>query len=83
MANLSAAKPKVALMTFGDERDYMWEGYFGPLTQPRHEEAIDYLRTLPVEVIAFDEVARSKHVVDEQVRKLQAAGAESLPTPSL
>ncbi|MDH5619439.1 MAG: L-fucose isomerase [Gammaproteobacteria bacterium] len=78
MANLSSAKPRVGLMTFGDERDYMWEGYFGPLTQPRHEEAIEYFRTLPVEVLAFDEVARSKHVVDEQVRKLQVAGAESL-----
>jgi hypothetical protein len=32
MANLLSAKPKVALMTFGDERDYMWDGYFGPLT---------------------------------------------------
>jgi L-fucose isomerase len=65
-------------MTFGDERDYMWEGYFGPLTQPRHEEAVEYLRTLPIEVIAFDEVARSKRIVDEQVKALQAAGAESL-----
>jgi L-fucose isomerase len=78
MANLLPAKPKVALMTFGDERDYMWEGYFGPLTQPRHEEAVEYLRTLPIEVIAFDEVARSKSIVDEQVKALQAAGAESL-----
>jgi L-fucose isomerase len=78
MANLLSAKPKVALMTFGDERDYMWEGYFGPLTQPRHEEAIEYLRSLPIEVIAFDEVARSKPVIDEQVKALQAAGAESL-----
>jgi L-fucose isomerase len=78
MAKLLTTKPKVALMTFGDERDYMWEGYFGPLTQPQHEEAEKYLRTLPIEVIAFDEVARSKQVVDEQVRELQAAGAECL-----
>lgn len=78
MGNLLTAKPKVALMTFGDERDYMWEGYFGPLTQPRHEEAAAYLRTLPIKVIAFDEVARSKRIVDEQVKALQAAGAESL-----
>jgi L-fucose isomerase len=78
MANLLSAKPKVALMTFGDERDYMWDGYFGPLTQPRHEEAIAYLRSLPIEVIAFDEVARSKPVIDEQVKALKAAGAESL-----
>jgi len=78
MAKPLTTNPKVALMTFGDERDYMWEGYFGPLTQPRHEEAAKYLRTLPIDVIAFDEVARSKQVVDEQVRELQAAGAECL-----
>ena len=71
-------KPKVALMTFGDERDYMWEGYFGGLTEPRHKEAVEYLRTLPLEVIAFDEVARSKQIVDQQVKELQAAGAEAL-----
>ena len=72
------SRPKVALMTFGDERDYMWDGYFGGLTKPRHKEAVEYLGTLPIEVIAFDEVARSKQVVDEQVKALQAAGAEAL-----
>lgn len=70
--------PKVALMTFGDERDYMWEGYFGELTMPRHKEAVDYLRTLPIQLISFDEVARSKQSVDRQVTELQAAGAEAL-----
>ncbi len=65
-------------MTFGDERDYMWEGYFGPLTNPRHEEAKQHLAELPVELIAFDEVARSREVVDSQVRELRAARAEAL-----
>lgn len=78
MTMAPGTQPKVALMTFGDERDYMWEGYFGPLTEPRHREAAEYLRTLPIEVLAFDEVARSKQIVDEQVRQLQAAGAEAL-----
>lgn len=72
------ARPKVALMTFGDERDYMWDGYFGPLTKPRHDEAMRYLDTLPIELIAFDEVARSKELVDSQVRELQSARAEAL-----
>ena len=70
--------PRVALMTFGDERDYMWEGYFGPLTKPRHDEAKEYLASLPIELIAFEEVARSKQVVDSQVRELKAAQAEAL-----
>jgi len=72
------AKPKVGLMTFGDERDYMWEGYFGPLTKPRHEEAVTYLGSLPLELLSFNEVARSKQEIDRQVRELQAAGAEVL-----
>jgi L-fucose isomerase len=78
MNDQSTSRPKVALMTFGDDRDYMWEGYFGPLTEPRHAEAIDYLGTLPIEVIAFDEIARSRELVDAQVRDLKAAGAEAL-----
>jgi L-fucose isomerase len=78
MAKPKVDMPRVGLMTFGDERDYMWDGYFGPLTQPRHEEAADYLRSLPLEVLAFDEVARSKEVIDRQVRELKAAGAEAM-----
>jgi len=78
MTNQSMANPKVALMTFGDERDYMWEGYFAALTEPRHEEAVAYLHSLPLEIVAFDEVARSKQIVDRQVRELKAAGAEAL-----
>ncbi|NOR19881.1 MAG: L-fucose isomerase [Xanthomonadales bacterium] len=78
MATVIKTRPKIGLMTFGDERDYMWEGYFGGLTMPRHEEARTYLASLPLEVIAFDEVARSKQEVDGQVKALKAAGAEAL-----
>jgi L-fucose isomerase len=73
-----AAPPRVALMTFGDERDYMWEGYFRGLTEPRHAQARDYLANLPLELLAFDEVARSKKEIDRQVAELQSAGAEAL-----
>jgi L-fucose isomerase len=72
------AKPRIGLMTFGDERDYMWEGYFGPLTMPRHEEAREYLAGLPLELLSFDEAARSKEEIDRQVRELKSAGAEAL-----
>jgi len=72
------SRPKIALMTFGDERDYMWEGYFGPLTRPRHKEAITYLSSLPIDLLSFEEVARSKQEIDRQVTELKAAGAEAL-----
>lgn len=72
------ARPRVGLMTFGDERDYMWEGYFGPLTQPRHREAIDYLRAQDLDVHCFDEVARSPREVDRQVADLKTARVEAL-----
>jgi len=78
MAEQVMTKPKIGLMTFGDERDYMWEGYFGGLTKPRHEEAREFLSSLPLEVVSFDECARSKQEVDRQVRELKAAGAEAL-----
>ena len=47
-----SGRPKVALMTFGDERDYMWDAYFAGLTEPRHAEAREYLGTLPIDLIA-------------------------------
>ena len=72
------AKPRIGLMTFGDEREYMWDGYFGPLTQPRHEEARAYLASLPIDLVDFDEVARSRPLIDEQIATLRAAGAEAL-----
>ena len=78
MAEQVMSRPKIGLMTFGDERDYMWEGYFGGLTKPCHQEAREFLGSLPLEVIAFDECARSKQEVDRQVKELKAAGVEAL-----
>ena len=69
-------KPKVALMTFGDERPNEWEKVFGPLTIPRHQQAIDYLKSLPVSVHAFEAVARTKTEIDDQVDRLSAQGVE-------
>lgn len=69
-------QPTVGLMTFGDERPDMWEKVFGPLTKPRHKKAIDYLQTLPVELKALKDVARTRDEIDEQIDQLIAAGAE-------
>ena len=78
MAEQIMTTPKIGLMTFGDERDYMWEGYFGGLTKPRHEEAREFLSSLPLEIVSFDKCARSKQEVDRQVKELKAAGVEAL-----
>ncbi|MCP4402078.1 MAG: L-fucose isomerase [bacterium] len=68
--------PKVAVMTFGDERPDMWEKVFGPLTIPRHKQAIEYFKNLGLEVYTFDEIARTKEQIDSQVDELQGKGVE-------
>jgi len=78
MTDQMAASPKVGLMTFGDDRDYMWDGYFGSLTESRHQEAVSYLGNLPIELVAFSEVARSKGEVDRQADRLKEAQVEAL-----
>ncbi len=70
--------PKIAVMTFGDERPDMWEKVFGPLTAPRHKQAVEYFKSLALDVYACDEVARTKDQIDEQVDALKAQGAEVL-----
>jgi len=70
------SEPKVALMTFGDERPNEWEKVFGPLTIPRHQQALDYLKSLPISVHTFEEVARTKTQIDDQVDRLRAQGVE-------
>ena len=68
--------PKVAVMTFGDERPDMWDKVFGPLTIPQHKQAIEYFENLGLEVYAFDEIARTKEQIDSQVDELQGKGVE-------
>jgi L-fucose isomerase len=65
-------------MTFGDERPDMWEKVFGPLTMPRHQQAREYFQSLPLDVHAFEEVARTKEQIDSQVDQLKAKGVEVL-----
>ncbi len=52
-------KPRVGLVTFGDERDDMWDKVFKNLAEPRHAELRDYLKTLPIVLILFAVVAGS------------------------
>jgi len=70
--------PNVALMTFGDARPHEWENLFRGLTEPRHQQIVDYLQGLPLELHSFPDVARTKEQIDGQVDRLKAAGAECL-----
>ncbi len=71
-------KPKVGLMTFGDERDHEWAKVFRGMTEPLHEQAVKYFASLPIELHSFKEVARSKLGIDQQVDELKASGVEAL-----
>lgn len=65
-------------MTFGDARPHEWENLFRGLTEPRHKQIVDYLGALPLELHSFQDVARSREQIDDQVDRLKAAGAECL-----
>lgn len=71
-------EPKVGLMTFGDARKHEWDNLFRGLTEPRHQQIVDYLQGLSLEVHAFPDVARTRDQIDAQVDRLRAAGAECL-----
>ena len=43
-------KPQIALMTFGDARDHEWNNLFRGLTEPRHQNIIEYFEKLPIEL---------------------------------
>jgi L-fucose/D-arabinose isomerase len=70
--------PKIGLVTFGDHRKHEWENYFSGLAKPRHQEIVDYLQQLPVELSFSAEVARTKDDIDAQVNALKVAGVAIL-----
>lgn len=69
--------PKVGLITFGDNREHEWNAVFRAMTEPRHQEAIEFLRRLPIELYANSAVARHKEEIDAQVNALRAVGIEA------
>lgn len=71
-------KPFVGLITFGDERQDMWEKVFRNLTEPRHQQAIDYLENLPVKLFSNPEVARTRDQINAQVDALKAQQIEAI-----
>jgi len=71
-------KPRVGLITFGDERDDMWQKVFRNLTEPRHELLRSHLAELPVELFASEEVARTRDQINAQVDSLRTHGVDVL-----
>ncbi len=65
-------------MTFGDERDDMWEKVFKNLSEPLHSELRDYLKSLPIELFSFDQVARSRDEINDQVDQLSSSHIDVL-----
>ncbi len=70
---MSNYKPKVGLITFGDERQYEWEKVFKNLTIPRHAAAVEYFSKLPIDLIVAESVARTRAEIQEQVDHLLAS----------
>ncbi len=69
--------PKVGLITFGDERPHEWNNLFRALTEPRHQAAREFFASLPIELHAAQQVARTKDEIDGQIDDLQRAGVEA------
>jgi len=70
--------PKVGLITFGDNRPHEWENVFKGLTEPRHQQALEFLDSEPIELHSSSQVARHKDEIDAQADALIAAGVEAL-----
>ena len=68
--------PKAGLITFGDHRGPEWAKVFEGLTVPRHEKAAQILGELPLELVSFPTVARTRDEINEQVDALKQAGVE-------
>ena len=70
--------PRVGLITFGDERDDMWQKVFRNLTEPRHALLLEHLAGLDIELLASDDVARTREQINGQVDALRAGGVDVL-----
>lgn len=71
-------KPRVGLITFGDDRDDMWEKVFKNLSEPRHKELCEFLGSQDIELISSEDVARSRNQINSQVDSLLAAKVDVL-----
>ena len=70
--------PRVGLVTFGDARDHEWEVVFRRLAVPLHNDAVSYFQSMPIELHASADVARTKQEIYDQVDKLRALDVDCL-----
>lgn len=70
-------QPAAACITFGDHRKNEWEKVFSKMTVPRHKKLVKELKKLPVDLLYFDEPARSREEISFQVEEMKGRGAES------
>lgn len=70
------SNPKVGFMTFGDHRGPEWGKVFERMTVPRHQKATEILKSLPIELVSYPEVARTRDEINAQVDGLKAQGIE-------
>lgn len=66
------SSPRVALITYGDEREFEYYKLYEKHTQPRHEQAVAVLEAWGMTVLTCGEVARTKEQIDRQVAELTA-----------
>ena len=71
-------KPRIGLITYGDNREPEWNAVFGAMTVPRHEKLTEVLTNLPVELVGSPEVARSRDDINAQIDALLAAKVDVL-----
>lgn len=64
-------KPRVALITFGDEREFEYNNLYKRLTEPRHELAIKALEKYGFEVISGEGIVRTKPDISREVAFLK------------
>lgn len=70
------SRPRIGLITFGDHRGPEWERVFRNMTVPRHLLATECLASLPVDLVSFPDVARTRDEINTQVDSLKASGIE-------
>jgi len=71
-------KFKVGFITFGDHREDMWQNVFARLAVPLHEKAITILQKLPIELVAVEEVARTRKQINDAVDFLKGNNVDVL-----
>jgi L-fucose isomerase len=72
------SRPSAGLITFGDEREDMWVKVFQNMTEPRHDEGVAYLKTLPVDLFSNSSVARTREQINSQVDGLKKHNVDVL-----